>query len=67
MTPDEIATHIPYLTLGDVHAALSYYFDHVNEIQEEIRVEREYAEEMRRKHPSLLEKRMRERRLERPA
>jgi len=36
MTPDEIISHIPSITLADVHSALAYYFDHVQEIQEEI-------------------------------
>ena len=45
-TPDEIVTQIPTLTLGDVHAALSYYFDHMDEIQAEMRSERLFAEEM---------------------
>jgi uncharacterized protein (DUF433 family) len=55
MTPDEIVAHIPTITLADVHTALAYYFDHVQEIQEEIRVDRAYSEEFRRDHPSLLD------------
>ena len=52
-SPDEIASQFG-LTLGDVHAALAYYFDHREEIQEEIRAERAEAEEFRRNNPSLL-------------
>ena len=55
MTPDEIVSHIPTITLADVHTALAYYFDHVQEIQEEMRAAREYAEEFRRNHPSVLD------------
>jgi uncharacterized protein (DUF433 family) len=55
MTPDEIVSHVPSITLADVHAALSYYFDHIEEIQQEIQAERELAEDFRRSHPSLLE------------
>jgi uncharacterized protein (DUF433 family) len=55
MTPDEIVSHIPSITLADVHRALAYYFDHVHEIQEEIRADREYADEFFRKNPSLLD------------
>ncbi len=54
LSPDEIVSHIPSLTLADVHAALAYYFDHREEIQEEIRAERAEAEEFRRNNPSLL-------------
>jgi len=55
LTPDEIVTHIPTITLSDVHAALAYYFDHIEEIQREMRAEREFVEEFRRGNPSLLE------------
>jgi uncharacterized protein (DUF433 family) len=55
MTPDQIVTDIPTITLADVHTALAYYFDHVQEIQEEMRADRAYAEEFRRDHPSVLD------------
>lgn len=55
MTPDEIVSHVPTITLAAVHAALAYYFDHLDEILQEMRAERAFAEEFRRSHPSLLE------------
>jgi uncharacterized protein (DUF433 family) len=64
MTPDEIVSHIPSITLADVHAALAYYFDHIEEIQQEMRVERAFAEDFRRSNPSLLEAKLRLERLE---
>lgn len=54
LSPDEIVSRHPDLTLADVHAALAYYFDHRGEIQEDIANERRFAEEMRRETPSLL-------------
>jgi hypothetical protein len=36
-TPDEIAASLPHLSLAQIHAALSYYFDHRDEILAEIR------------------------------
>jgi uncharacterized protein (DUF433 family) len=51
-SPDEIVSHVPSITLADVHAALSYYYDRREEIQEEIRAERALAEEFRRLQPS---------------
>src|ERR1700674_3057380 len=60
MTPDEIVSHVPTITLAEVHAALAYYFDHIDEIQREMRDERAYAEEFRRGHPSVLEAKLRE-------
>ena len=64
MTPDEIVSHVPTITLANVHAALAYYFDHVEEVQEEIRADRAYAEEFRRNHPSVLDAKLQQERLD---
>ncbi len=48
MTPDEIVSHIPSITLAEVHAALAYYFDHIEEIQAEMREECALEENQRR-------------------
>src|SRR6266700_3397119 len=64
MTPDEIVSHVPTMNLADVHAALAYYFDHIDDIQREMREERAAAEEFRRSQPSLLEAKLRQERLE---
>jgi uncharacterized protein (DUF433 family) len=37
MSPDEIIYSLPHLTLGQVHGALSYYHDHRELIDREIR------------------------------
>ena len=63
MTPDEIVSHIPAITLADVHSALAYYFDHVQEIQEEIRADRDYTEEFFRKNPSMLDAKVKQEQL----
>jgi len=36
MTPDEILQTLPHLTLSQVHAALTYYFDHQKEMNREL-------------------------------
>jgi hypothetical protein len=36
---DEIARQYPHLNLAEIHTALAYYFDHVNEIDREIEAE----------------------------
>ncbi len=59
LTPDEIVSQIPSLTLAEVHVALAYYYDHRREIQEEIQAEREQADEFRRNNDSLLDNRLR--------
>ncbi|CAN5579531.1 hypothetical protein BH24DEI1_BH24DEI1_09320 [soil metagenome] len=42
------------VTLADVYAALTYYFDHQDEINDSIREGEEFVEEMRRNSPSVL-------------
>lgn len=37
--PEDIVRHFPYLTLAEVHAAMTYYHDHRDEIDAEIRSE----------------------------
>lgn len=51
---DEIVSQIPGLTLSDVHAALTYYFDHSEEIEEDIRRNDGIAEQFRAQQPSKL-------------
>ena len=57
-TPDEIVSTYPSLTLADVHAALAYYFDHPQEIQDAVAEDRQLAEEMARSTPSLLKQKL---------
>jgi uncharacterized protein (DUF433 family) len=53
MSADEIATEYG-LSLADVYAALAYYFDHREEIDQAIRVDEEFIAELRRRTPSIL-------------
>jgi uncharacterized protein (DUF433 family) len=55
LSPDEIVSQTPSITLAGVHASLAYYYDHREEIQEEIRAERAQADEYRSDAPSALE------------
>jgi hypothetical protein len=64
MTPDEIVSHFSTITLADAQDALAYYFDHIEEIRQEMRAERAFSEEFRRGNPSLLESKLRQQRLE---
>jgi len=59
MTPDEIVVAHPHLTLAEVHAALSYYYDHIHEINADIRAGEEFVEQLRKEYPTdpLQEKR----------
>jgi uncharacterized protein (DUF433 family) len=42
-TPEEIVASLPHLTLGQVHAALAYYFDHREKILNELREDEQFV------------------------
>lgn len=54
-SPEELLFQHPYLTLGQIHSALAYYWDHKDELDGDIESRQQYAEEERRKaRPSPL-------------
>lgn len=57
MSPDEIVHDYPTLTLADIHAALTYYWDHRDEIERAIAEEDAFVSAFRSSNPGpLLEK-----------
>ena len=50
-SPDELVYQYPYLTLGQVHSALAYYWDHQEELDADIARRDAYVEEMRQSTP----------------
>lgn len=44
MSPEEIVDRFTGITLGDVHAALAYYYDHREEIKADIELHRKASE-----------------------
>jgi len=46
-SPEELAYQHPHLTLGQVHSALAYYWDHRDEIEMDLRRRRALVEEIR--------------------
>jgi uncharacterized protein (DUF433 family) len=46
------------LTLADVYAALAYYFDHRDEIDQSIDESKALVEHLRAQYPSILEKKL---------
>jgi uncharacterized protein (DUF433 family) len=46
-SPEELHFQHPYLTLGQIHSALAYYWDHKDELDADIESRRQYAEEER--------------------
>ena len=62
MTPDEIVSAHPSLTLSEVHAALAYYYENRVQIDADIRDGQRFVEEMKAKAPpSLLKQRLEQR------
>ena len=50
---EEIARQYPYLNLAEVHAAMTYYFDHREEIEDELISEYRDVENWKKAHPTL--------------
>jgi uncharacterized protein (DUF433 family) len=61
MSPDQIVSEYPSITLAEVHAALAYYFENREVIDAEIDAAKESAEAMRAKAgPSPIEEKLRQ-------
>ncbi len=60
LSADEIILHYPTLTFADIYAALSYYFDHQEQIDTDIREEEEFSESFLNRHPSKLKSKLKE-------
>ena len=60
MSPDEIVSTYPTITISDVYAALAYYFDHREEIQKDIEEEQEFGSVFKSKNPSRLREKLKE-------
>jgi uncharacterized protein (DUF433 family) len=59
-SPEELHFQHPYLSLGQIHSALAYYWDHRAEFDVEIERRRQWAEDMRKESgPSPLAAKLR--------
>ena len=58
MLPEDIIVALPHLTLSQVHDALSYYYEHKNEIDRKWKEEIKNIEAVKKTHPSILEKKI---------
>jgi uncharacterized protein (DUF433 family) len=66
MSPDEIVSAYPTLTLSDVHAALAYYYGHQAEIDTDIKEDDDHWAEVQRQNPGRLIDRLRQRKANAP-
>ena len=53
-TPDQIIDAHPHLTLAQVHAALSYYYENQAELDADLIAEEKLVAELRQHYPSKL-------------
>jgi uncharacterized protein (DUF433 family) len=60
MSPDQIVSAHPSITLADVHAALVYYYDHIDEIRRDLEEEERFVSELQIQTPSLLQQKLKE-------
>lgn len=51
LTPDEICDRFTSISLSQVHAALTYYYDHYEEVERQLRDDERFVEEFKRQHP----------------
>jgi uncharacterized protein (DUF433 family) len=60
LSPDEIVSQHPGISLADVYAALAYYYDHLEEIRQQIREDEAYARELQAQTPSLVQQKLKQ-------
>ena len=58
LTADAIVSQILGLTLADVHAALAYYYEHLDAVREEMRAELAAADRYQADSESILQARL---------
>ncbi|MEQ9354444.1 DUF433 domain-containing protein [Coleofasciculus chthonoplastes] len=59
MSPDEIVSRYPTITLSDVYSALAYYHDHIEDIQQQMREGENLVCELQDKTPSKVQQKLR--------
>lgn len=50
-SPEELRAQFPSLSLGKIHSALAYYWDHQGELDRDIDRRTSFVEELREKNP----------------
>lgn len=58
LSPDEIVSRHPSITLADVYAALTYYHDHRDEIRGQIQADEEFADRLEAESSSPLQEKL---------
>ncbi|MBI2502832.1 MAG: DUF433 domain-containing protein [Candidatus Latescibacteria bacterium] len=58
-SPEELHFQHPYLSLGQIHSALAYYWDHQEELEQNLEQRLKYVDQMQGSQPSPLAARLR--------
>ena len=58
MSPEDIVVALPHLNLSHIHDALSYYYEHKNEIDKKWKEALKRTEALKKGHESVLEKKI---------
>jgi uncharacterized protein (DUF433 family) len=58
MSPDEIVSRYPTITLADVYAALAYYHDNLEKIRQQMRESEAFVQELQAKIPSKVQQKL---------
>lgn len=48
ISPEQLHLEMPHLSLGQIHSALAYYWDHKQELDSDIRRRRDLGEQLRK-------------------
>ena len=64
MSPDEIVSAYPSLTLSDIYAALAFYHDHRAEIDADIKADDDHWAEIQQQNPGRLIDTLRQRKVD---
>ena len=60
MSPDEIVSEYPSLSLSDVYAALAYYHDRLEIIRQQIAEDEEYVRQLQANTSSLVRRKLKD-------
>ncbi|MFH7030228.1 MAG: DUF433 domain-containing protein [Heteroscytonema crispum UTEX LB 1556] len=58
LSPDEIVSQYPSLTLADVYATLADYHDYSEQIRQQIREDEDFAKQLHLTTPSILQQKL---------
>lgn len=51
-SPEELHLNYPYLSLGQIHSALAYYWDHKTQLDEDIEKRLAHVNELKKRTPT---------------